>query len=77
MIDREFWMGYVKEVDMIAARVPFLTTYREVLDFSIPLAQDNWVTLQKESSGIYSLFGLLTPFSVNVTTFFTVVFKEI
>ena len=55
-----------QEIDMIAARVPIIPTYLEALDITIPLGQDEWVTLQKQSSSRSLLSGLLSPFRMEV-----------
>nr|CAH0111746.1 unnamed protein product [Daphnia galeata] len=65
------WSGLVgflerQEVDVIADRVPFLPHFRDVVDLSIPLGQDEWVTLQKQPSRLNSLTALLSPFEIEV-----------
>jgi len=55
-----------KEIDLIADRVPILPKYIDEMDVSIPLGQDEWVTLQKYTSSRDSLSGLLSPFKIEV-----------
>ena len=59
-----FW----KEVDVVVDRIPFLNYYRDVIDFSVPLAHDNWVTLQRQSDDSVSMAGLSSPFQLTVIT---------
>ncbi|KAI9564274.1 hypothetical protein GHT06_008012 [Daphnia sinensis] len=65
------WNGLIgllerNEIDVIAARVPSLPQLRDVIDISIPLGQDEWVTLQKQPSRVNSLTALLSPFEIEV-----------
>lgn len=60
-----------QKVDMVVGRIPISNYYRSVMDFSIPLTHENWVTLQKESTSSTSMAGLFTPFDPEVKTFFT------
>ncbi|XP_045025453.1 glutamate receptor ionotropic, delta-2-like [Daphnia magna] len=65
------WNGLIgllerNEIDVIAARVPSLPHLRDVIDISIPLGQDEWVTLQKQPSRVNSLTALLSPFEIEV-----------
>ncbi|XP_046447021.1 glutamate receptor ionotropic, delta-1-like [Daphnia pulex] len=65
------WSGLIgllerKEIDVIAERVLFLPHFRDAVDLSIPLGQDEWVTLQKQPSRLNSLTALLSPFEIEV-----------
>lgn len=58
-----------KEVDILADHIPILNSYRDMMDFSIPLKTDKWVTLQKQSAGSISMAGLTSPFKPTVIIF--------
>lgn len=55
---------------MIASRVPIIPTFIEAVDITIPLGQDEWVTLQRQSSSRSALSGLLSPFRMEVVETF-------